>query len=235
MDGANVKSIDAITRFKATIGSARDDLARALAEADSDIDRAQLWIEREAPAYWKRQLTLRAEEVTVCKSALYRKQVTVSAKDSKPSVVDEKKALQRAQARLAEAEDKAKACKRWATTFQREAILFKGTMSAMQTVVERDLPMAIALMNRMAEALARYAAPEPVELQSMLKALQESAESTRRTGSADAAVQMPPECDDGSATDDAGGGGEPGGDGRADGIGSAEGPASDASGDGGSS
>jgi hypothetical protein len=185
MDGANVKSIDAITRFKATIGSARDDLARALAEADSDIDRAQLWIEREAPAYWKRQLTLRAEEVTVCKSALYRKQVTVSAKDSKPSVVDEKKALQRAQARLAEAEDKAKACKRWATTFQREVILFKGTMSAMQTVVERDLPMAIALMNRMAEALARYAAPEPVELQSMLKALQDSAESTRRTGSGD--------------------------------------------------
>ena len=185
MDGANVKSIDAITRFKATIAAARDDLARALAEADSDIDRAQLWIEREAPAYRKRQLTLRAEEVTVCKSALYRKQVTVSAKDSKPSVVDEKKALQRAQARLAEAEAKAKACKRWATTFQREVILFKGTMSAMQTVVERDLPMAVALMNRMAEALARYAAPEPVELQSMLKALQDSAESTRRTGSGD--------------------------------------------------
>jgi len=185
MDGANVKSIDAITRFKATIAAARDDLARALAEADSDIDRAQLWIEREAPAYWKRQLTLRAEEVTVCKSALYRKQVTVSAKDSKPSVVDEKKALQRAQARLAEAEAKAKACKRWATTFQREVILFKGTMSAMQTVVERDLPMAVALMNRMAEALARYAAPEPVELQSMLKALQDSAASTRRTGSGD--------------------------------------------------
>ncbi len=191
MDGANVKSIDAITRFKATIAATRDDLARALAEADSDIDRAQLWIEREAPAFWKRQLALRAEEVTVCKSALYRKQVTVSAKDSKPSVVDEKKALQRAQARLAEAETKVKACKRWATAFQREMILFKGTMSAMQTVVERDLPMAVALMNRMAEALARYAAPEPVELQSMLKALQESAESTRRTGSGDAHEGVP--------------------------------------------
>jgi hypothetical protein len=199
MDGANVKSIDAITRFKATIGAARDDLARALAEADSDIDRAQLWIEREAPAYWKRQLTLRAEEVTVCKSALYRKQVTVSAKDSKPSVVDEKKALQRAQARLAEAEAKAKACKRWATTFQREMILFKGTMSAMQTVVERDLPMAVALMNRMADALARYAAPEPVELQSMLKALQDSAESTRRTGTANPAIAPASGPDDDSA------------------------------------
>ncbi|MBM4051394.1 MAG: hypothetical protein FJ270_01455 [Planctomycetes bacterium] len=197
MDGANVKSIDAITRFKATVATARDDLARALAEADSDIDRAQLWIEREAPAYWKRQLTVRAEEVTVCKSALYRKQVTVSAKDSKPSVVDEKKALQRAQARLAEAEAKAKACKRWATTFQREVILFKGAMSAMQTVVERDLPMAVALMNRMTEALARYAAPEPVELQSMLKALQESAESTRRTGSGDSVVGMAVDTADG--------------------------------------
>jgi len=197
MEGANVKSIDAITRFKATVATARDDLARALAEADSDIDRAQLWIEREAPAYWKRQLTVRAEEVTVCKSALYRKQVTVSAKDSKPSVVDEKKALQRAQARLAEAEAKAKACKRWATTFQREVILFKGAMSAMQTVVERDLPMAVALMNRMTEALARYAAPEPVELQSMLKALQESAESTRRTGSGDSVVGMAVDTADG--------------------------------------
>jgi hypothetical protein len=86
----------------------------------------------------------------------------------------------------------------------------------------------------MAEALARYAAPEPVELQSMLKALQESAESTRRTGSADAAVQMPSERDDGSAKDDAGGGGEAGGDGRVDGIGCTEDPDSDASGDGGS-
>jgi hypothetical protein len=42
----------------------------------------------------------------------------------------------------------------------------------------------VALMNRMTEALERYAAPEPVELQSMLKALRESAESTRRTGDA---------------------------------------------------
>lgn len=182
MDGANVKSIDAIGRFKATVAAARDDLARALAEADSDVDRAQLWIEREAPAFWKRQVTIRAEEVTVCKSALYRKQLTVSAKDSKPSVVDEKKALQRAQARLAEAEAKTKACKRWATAFQRETILFKGSLAAMQTVIERDLPMAVALMNRMTEALERYAAPEPVELQAMLKALHESAESTRRMG-----------------------------------------------------
>ncbi|MBM4109824.1 MAG: hypothetical protein FJ254_00500 [Phycisphaerae bacterium] len=204
MDGANVKSIDAITRFKATIATARDDLARALAEADSDIDRAQLWIEREAPAYWKRQLTVRAEEVTVCKSALYRKQVTVSAKDSKPSVVDEKKALQRAQARLAEAEVKAKACKRWATTFQREVILFKGTMSAMQTVVERDLPMAVALMNRMAEALARYAAPEPIEVQAMLKALRESAQSTRRSGSADSVTDSAPDATDPTIESDAG-------------------------------
>ncbi len=183
MEGANVRSIDAITRFKGVVASAKDDLMRALAEADSDIDRAQLWIEREAPAYWKRQLSIRAEEVTVCKSALYRKQLTVSAKDSKPSVVDEKKALQRAQARLAEAESKSKACKRWAVAFHREIILFKGAMSAMQTTVERDLPMAVALMNRMSDALAKYAAPEPAELQTMLKALHESAESTRRAGS----------------------------------------------------
>jgi hypothetical protein len=80
--------------------------------------------------------------------------------------------------------------------------------------------MAVALMNRMADALARYAAPEPVELQSMLKALQESAESTRRTGSGDALAGAAPAIDDvdpEGSTDAADGGSADGRDGPADG------------------
>ena len=95
-------------------------------------------------------------------------------------------------------------------------------MSAMQTVVERDLPMAVALMNRMADALARYAAPEPVELQSMLKALQESAESTRRTGSGDAlagAARASGDVEAEGSTDAVDGGSADGSDAPADGGG----------------
>jgi len=72
----------------------------------------------------------------------------------------------------------------------------------------------------MAEALARYAAPEPVELQSMLKALQDSAESTRRTGSGDALAGAFPAIGDVDAegsTDAADGGSAKGSDTPADG------------------
>ncbi|MDA1007806.1 MAG: hypothetical protein O2800_02210 [Planctomycetota bacterium] len=164
MEGARVKSVDALREAKVALADCRDRLGSALSEASSDLERFALWLEREQPILLAARLRKQEEEVTIAKSALYRKQIVVSAKDSTPSVVDEKKMLQRAIARMEATRGRLAAVKRWAVAFQRELLLYKGAVSGMNSSIEHDLPLAIATVNRMAEALARYLADAPPDL-----------------------------------------------------------------------
>jgi tRNA A37 threonylcarbamoyladenosine synthetase subunit TsaC/SUA5/YrdC len=124
------------------------------------------------------------EEVTMCKSALFRKQITPSANDQKASVVDEKKALQRAMAELEDAERRLKAAKRWSIELERQYALYKGAVQPLSAAVERDLPAAVARINRMIRALDEYLRTPSPALRELLDASREAiaAPSMRRTG-----------------------------------------------------
>ena len=202
-EGANLRSIDAVTRFKASLVKCLAELNSAVAEATSEVERTQVWLEHEMPLYWKSEHRKRAEWVVSCKSALFRKQMVTSAKDSKPSIVDEKKALARAIVALEESEQKLKAIDRWRVGYQRELILYKGAMSPMSNALDRDLPMAVATLNRMAIALEQYLAAAPPDLGVLLESAQsaaaadvaeaESTPSMRRTGGPDQPGPAEPE------------------------------------------
>jgi hypothetical protein len=124
------------------------------------------------------------EEVTMCKSALFRKQITPSANDQKASVVDEKKALQRAMAELEDAEKRLKAAKRWSIEMERQYALYKGAVQPLSAAVERDLPAAVARINRMIRALDEYLRTPSPALRELLDASREAiaTPSMRRTG-----------------------------------------------------
>ncbi|MGA1401143.1 MAG: hypothetical protein ACO38P_12240, partial [Phycisphaerales bacterium] len=125
-EGAGVTNLEALERYRASLLEFIHDAANALGEADSEVDRVQVWLEREQKIHWQQEHRRRGEEVTRAKSALYRKQLTVSSKDRPPSAVDEKKALQRAQARLEEAEQKIRRIKHWSVHLGQEAARYKA-------------------------------------------------------------------------------------------------------------
>ena len=108
-----------------------------------------------------------------------------TSKDSRPSVVDEKKALQRAERRLEDARLKLKATKKWIRLLEREQALYKGNVSGFASAVERDLPHAVGLLKKMSENLEQYVSMAPPDLSRLLEVKSDATEGAshmRRMG-----------------------------------------------------
>ena len=153
---AKVADVDTIERFRASLLIAAEAFGLALEEAEGDVERTQLWLENDRRDAWTKRIRKAQDEVVICKSALFRKQEIKATPEARPSVVDEKKALDRARRRLELAEEKLKATKRWSIELPRQAIVFKGALSPMHTLLDRDLPRANAMLKRMTEHLEAY-------------------------------------------------------------------------------
>jgi hypothetical protein len=191
---ANVLSIDVLQRFRVALIRCQEELAAALAEADSEVDRAVAWVERDRILHWRQRVQRLSEEVNDARSALFRKQTVTSSKDSKPSVVDEKKALERAKAMLEDAERRGQRSRSWASALPRDQSLYKGGVAALATIVDRDLPAAIQALERMSIALERYGRDQAPDLEKLLdQPGATDAASMRRAGDADPPPSQEPQ------------------------------------------
>ncbi|MDA0297015.1 MAG: hypothetical protein O3A19_09050 [Planctomycetota bacterium] len=182
--GADVRSIDAIDRFRVSVVEFIDAGRVSITEADSDLDRNIIWLEREQVPYWTRQIRKRQEMVTRAKSDLYRKQMQSGANDGRASVVDEKVALQRAVRRLDEAQSKLQVTRKWTRKLQQQRITFKAAMSGFSVTVDHDLPHAVGLLKKITENLESYLNLSPPDLHRLIAPDQpvDERESMRRTG-----------------------------------------------------
>ena len=151
-----VADVQTIERFRASLLVASETFGLALEEAEGEIERTLAWVESEQPDFWRKRIRKVQDEVVMCKSALFRKQEIKATADARPSVVDEKKALDRAIKRLEYAETKLRNTKRWSTELPRQSVIFKGALSGMHTVLDRDVPRMSAMLKRMTEHLEAY-------------------------------------------------------------------------------
>jgi hypothetical protein len=151
-----VADVETIERFRASLLVASETFGLALEEAEGEIERTLAWVESEQPDFCRKRIRKVQDEVVMCKSALFRKQEIKATADARPSVVDEKKALDRAMKRLEYAETKLRNTKRWSTELPRQSVIFKGALSGMHTVLDRDVPRVNAMLKRMTEHLESY-------------------------------------------------------------------------------
>lgn len=153
---ANVRSIHSLERLRQAMVRCLDELRTAIGEADAEVGKAGTWLTTDRIPHWRRRVQRLAEEVNGARSALFRKETVTSSKDSKPSVVDEKKALARAKAMSEDAEERGRRSRAWSNGLPREQAIFKRGISAVSAMAERDLPAGIHALGRMIEALERY-------------------------------------------------------------------------------
>lgn len=191
---AHVSSIDSIRTFKAAVLTFAEEVGNALHEVNSDVARTLVWLEKDQKAHWERQVRIRSELVARAKSELYRKQMTSSSKEGKPSTVDEVRALKKAEARLDESHQKIRAIKRWSTQMQREMIVYRGQSASLAGAVHRDLPQAIMVLDKIVDNLESYLAMAPPDLRLAMGA-PESADvsptpSAARAGGGEAPEQI---------------------------------------------
>lgn len=155
-DQVKVADVETIARFRAALVQAAETFGLALEEAEGDVERTIMWLETERPDTWRKRIRKAQDDVVACKSALYRKQEIKATPEARPSVVDERKALDRAQKRLEHAEEKLRATKRWSHELPRQMAIFKGALAGMHVLLDREVPRMNSLMRRMEEHLDEY-------------------------------------------------------------------------------
>jgi uncharacterized protein (DUF3084 family) len=153
-EAANVRSIDAIKRFRAGLCEFADTSRNALAEAQSDIQRTIWWLQQDQMTHWQTQLRKRTERVNQARTELARAQL--AAGDRPSMCVDERKALQKAQRALAEAEEKLKRTRQWVRQLDRELMLYRGQVQHLGAALDRDVPRGVARLESMISSLESY-------------------------------------------------------------------------------
>lgn len=160
---ANVRSVEALTRFKAAMHEFADTAQLGLSEAHSGVQRTMSWLQQEQARHWQIQVRKRAEKVAQAKAELQRAQI--SSAENRSRCVEERKALEKAQRQLEEAEEKIKRVRYWCRTLERESHQFRGQTQHLATALERELPKNVARLERMIDSLEAYVklAPPPTD------------------------------------------------------------------------
>ena len=175
---ANLQSIHVLESTRAAFIRCREEVGLALAETDSEVDRLVTWLQNDRMMYWRGRINRLREDLNNARSALFRKETVTSSKESKPSTVDERKALAKVKELLADAERRAVRTKLWALNFPRDQALFKGATALAASMHERELPAAILALGRMGLAIERYVRDEPLDLSKMLEVELANSETT---------------------------------------------------------
>ena len=155
MKRANVKSIDSIRQFKLDLQDYNHAIRHALDMLNTELMRAVDYLETDRSVYWPAQVRRASDKVSEARINLERCQVTTRPGEG-PSCYEEKKSLQHAKERLATANAKVKATKKWLVIVRKEVDEFRSRMAQVNFSAESELPRAAALLERLAARLDRY-------------------------------------------------------------------------------
>jgi hypothetical protein len=153
---ADVKSIDTLAFMKAVFASFAHESGQALSECEIQGARAVDWICVDQAAFWKAECRRMTELVNKAVKDLEYCKAFKKVGNNQPSCIEEKKALEKAKQRLARAEQKAEAVRRWTPVVQQQ---FRETcvrLVRFREVIDVDCPKAMAQLERMLKALDAY-------------------------------------------------------------------------------
>jgi hypothetical protein len=157
-ESARVESLELLTGFQTVLWKFQAAANAALEDADSELRRTMLWLELEQDSFWQDQIRKRHTAVERAKEAVRMKKLFRDHSGRPQSAIEEQKELQRAMARLAEAQQKLANVRRWVRALQKEIELYKGSVQRLATSVESLVPTGVAHLERLVAELQAYAA-----------------------------------------------------------------------------
>ncbi|MBI1899937.1 MAG: hypothetical protein HYS13_02330 [Planctomycetia bacterium] len=161
-DSVNVQSIPALADFRAALATFGEAVNRVLDECDLEVRRTVQWVMHDAPAFWRAQVRRAMDDVAFARNDLNRAEQAIFD-GQRPTCYQQKKALEAAKTRLRRAEEKMEAVRRHAGTIQKETGEYAVRMAQLREVLCTRIPVAMALLGRMIDALEAYAALEAPE------------------------------------------------------------------------
>jgi hypothetical protein len=157
---ADVRSIDALRDWHATLTGYGESLAEALSGVEMELRRAREWLD-EQRACWQQAVRDCEDEVTRAKAELSQRRLpTWDGRD--PDCTVQEKNLRRARARLEHAEEQVERCRHWIGKLPQVVDeVYNGKARRLANFLEEDLPKALAVLTRQLAALEAYAGLRP--------------------------------------------------------------------------
>jgi hypothetical protein len=157
MSRANVKSIEAIRNFRVALIKFAEKVTDAVESMKDQVFHAVSWVELDQPRHWHQQELTAYDRVSEARIQLEVSKMRKETADFRPSLIEEKQALQAAKRRLEYCRQKVQLVKAAAFKVRHEADEFQGRLSQVDRLLETDLPNMIAMLERMASSLEAYA------------------------------------------------------------------------------
>jgi len=153
---ADVKSIETLAFVRSAFAAFAHETGQALSEIEIQGQRAVEWICVDRAAHWKAEIRRMNDVVNKAIKDLEHCRTFKKVGDNTPSCIEEKKALEKARQKLAWAEQKAEAVRRWTPVVQQQ---FRETcvrLVRFRDVIDVDCPRAMAQLEKMLRALEAY-------------------------------------------------------------------------------
>ena len=153
---ADVNSIDSLRRFRLALQQYGETVQDVVTTLQCELQRAVDWFEQDRMSFWPAEVRRSNDRLVEALNQLEMKQLAVDRSDA-PSCYDEKKAVENAKRRLRYAEERVQRTRHWLRVVKHEADEFKALLAKLGHLSESDLPRAAAALERMTQALDRYA------------------------------------------------------------------------------
>jgi DNA repair exonuclease SbcCD ATPase subunit len=151
---AHVTSIEGMADFQAALLTFTEKAKDALTSVELELRRLVDWIDDQAK-HWQSEIRQAENAVFEAKNELARKKM-MRISDRPPDTTDQEKALRKAQARLAYAEEKRDNTRKWLRQLPDAVEEYDGVARPFQDMLEYELTRMIALIAAKINALEDY-------------------------------------------------------------------------------
>jgi hypothetical protein len=153
---ADVKSLDTLAFVKAALAAYAHETSGSLDEIELEGRKAVDYITVDQAAYWKAEVRRCGDLVNQAIKDLEHCRAFKKVGDNQPACAEEKKNLEKARAKLANAEQKAEAVRRWTPLVLQQYRETCVRLVHFREVVDVDCPRAIARVEQMLKSLEAY-------------------------------------------------------------------------------
>lgn len=162
---ANVRSIEAVRQFAVSVLQFQEDARQCVSALETQIKRILGWLERDRPAFWKREIEKCHRDMAEARVRLHQCRMRRHG-DFRPTCFVEKKMLEKCQRDHEFAVKQLPVVKRWCITAHHEANEYFGRASQLTQILEREIPVLMALLHQSIERLESYAGAPPPGVES---------------------------------------------------------------------
>ncbi|MBL8814685.1 MAG: hypothetical protein JNL58_01555 [Planctomyces sp.] len=177
---ANVTSLDAVCNFTAALIAFHSEASLCLTAMDAQLRQIQLWLERDRPVFWKREVEDCTRNVSEARIRLHQCRMR-RVGDFRPTCFEEQKDLEQAKRNLDFAQHQVPTVKHWLIATGHEANEFHGRASQLVQFLHRDIPHLMSILKTTIERISSYAAIEAPAGHVNLSAIQQLAASMEKT------------------------------------------------------